>query len=172
MSVYTTRLCRCCFPISMLLFDVVYYVHLTETFVFTIVNVFFFFFFHRVCVSRCAPGFLGEYCQHKDPCQPGYCLNGGSCAVSMSTGIPVPGSATCTCPLGFTGAHCQTPQNSTCYPNNPCRHKGVCTLLPFDKFKCDCSRGWTGGMLALSPQMCQKGSGDEHQIVLFLKRPE
>uniref|UniRef100_A0A665WAB6 Neurogenic locus notch homolog protein 2-like n=1 Tax=Echeneis naucrates TaxID=173247 RepID=A0A665WAB6_ECHNA len=93
---------------------------------------------------RCAPGFLGEYCQHKDPCQPGYCLNGGNCSVSMSAGVPVPGSATCTCPLGFTGQHCQTPQNSTCYPNNPCVNHGVCTLLSLDKFKCECPRGWTG----------------------------
>lgn len=101
-----------------------------------------------VCV-RCAPGFLGEYCQHKDPCQPGYCLNGGNCSVSMSAGVPVPGSATCSCPLGYTGQHCQIPQNSTCYPNNPCANRGVCTLLPFDKYKCECARGWTGKMIHL-----------------------
>lgn len=101
-----------------------------------------------VCV-RCAPGFLGEYCQHKDPCQPGYCLNGGNCSVSMSAGVPVPGSATCSCPLGYTGQHCQIPQNSTCYPNNPCANRGVCTLLPFDKYKCECARGWTGKMIQL-----------------------
>lgn len=94
--------------------------------------------------SRCAPGFLGEYCQHKDPCQPGYCLNGGNCSVSMSAGVPVPGSATCSCPLGYAGQHCQIPQNSTCYPNNPCANRGICTLLPFDKYKCECARGWTG----------------------------
>lgn len=94
--------------------------------------------------SRCAPGFLGEYCQHKDPCQPGYCLNGGNCSVSMSAGVPVPGSATCSCPLGYTGQHCQIPLNSTCYPNNPCANRGLCTLLPFDKYKCECARGWTG----------------------------
>lgn len=101
-----------------------------------------------ICVflfgSRCASGFLGEYCQHKDPCQPGYCLNGGNCSVSMSAGMPVPGSATCSCPLGYTGQHCQIPLNSTCYPNNPCANRGICTLLPFDKYKCECARGWTG----------------------------
>lgn len=101
-----------------------------------------------VCV-RCAPGFLGEYCQHKDPCQPGYCLNGGNCSVSTSAGVPVPGSATCSCPLGYTGQHCQSPQNSTCYPNNPCANRGVCTLLPFNKYKCECARGWTGKMMPL-----------------------
>uniref|UniRef100_A0A672IXN3 Neurogenic locus notch homolog protein 2-like n=1 Tax=Salarias fasciatus TaxID=181472 RepID=A0A672IXN3_SALFA len=93
---------------------------------------------------RCASGFLGEYCQHKDPCHPGYCLNGGNCSVSMSDGVPVPSSASCTCPLGFTGQHCQTPQNSTCYPNNPCTNRGVCTLLSLEKYKCECARGWTG----------------------------
>lgn len=101
-----------------------------------------------VCVFRCAPGFLGEYCHHKDPCHPGYCLNGGNCSVSMLAGVPVPSSATCTCPLGFTGQHCQTPQNSTCYPHNPCANKGICTLLPFDEYKCECTRGWTGGILS------------------------
>lgn len=100
-----------------------------------------------LCVYRCAPGFLGEYCQHKDPCHPGYCLNGGNCSVSMSAGVPVPGSASCTCPLGYTGQHCQTPQNSTCYPNNPCANKGVCTLLSLVKYKCECTRGWTGKIM-------------------------
>ncbi|MEQ2164702.1 hypothetical protein GOODEAATRI_009474 [Goodea atripinnis] len=93
---------------------------------------------------RCAPGFLGEYCQHNNPCQPGYCMNGGNCSVSMSAGVPVPGSASCTCPLGFTGQQCQTPQNSTCYPNNPCANKGVCALLSLVKYRCECTRGWTG----------------------------
>lgn len=116
------------------------------------------------CVSRCAPGFLGEYCHHKDPCQPGYCVNGGNCSVSMSAGVPVPGSATCTCPLGFTGQHCQTPQNSTCYPNNPCANRGVCTLLSLDKYKCECARGWTGEILLNRLEgVCHKGSDDGHQ---------
>lgn len=97
-----------------------------------------------LCVFRCLPGFLGEYCQHKDPCHPGFCLNGGNCSVSLSAGVPVPGSATCTCPLGFTGQHCQTPQNSTCYPNNPCANRGNCILLSLDKYRCECARGWTG----------------------------
>lgn len=98
----------------------------------------------RDSVSRCAAGFLGEYCQHEDPCQPGHCLNRGTCSVSMPNGVPVPGSALCTCPLGYTGERCQTPQNSTCYPNNPCANGGVCTLLSLDKYKCECARGWTG----------------------------
>lgn len=100
--------------------------------------------FVSFCMSRCAPGFLGEYCHHKDPCHPGYCLNGGNCSVSISAGVPVPGSATCFCPLGYTGQHCQIPQNSTCYPNNPCANQGVCTLLSLDRYKCKCARGWTG----------------------------
>uniref|UniRef100_A0A667XG01 EGF-like domain-containing protein n=1 Tax=Myripristis murdjan TaxID=586833 RepID=A0A667XG01_9TELE len=93
---------------------------------------------------RCAPGFLGEYCHHKDPCHPGFCRNGGNCSVTVSAGVPVPGSPTCTCPLGYTGQFCDEPQNSTCYPNNPCANQGVCTLLPNDKYKCQCARGWTG----------------------------
>uniref|UniRef100_A0AAV2KV24 EGF-like domain-containing protein n=1 Tax=Knipowitschia caucasica TaxID=637954 RepID=A0AAV2KV24_KNICA len=94
---------------------------------------------------RCAPGFLGEYCHHKDPCLPGYCMNGGSCTVSLSGGVPVPGNPTCTCPIGYTGQHCQTPQNSSCYPSNPCTNKGKCELVTaLDKFKCRCPRGWSG----------------------------
>ncbi|XP_070303819.1 neurogenic locus notch homolog protein 2 [Salvelinus sp. IW2-2015] len=89
----------------------------------------------------CAAGFLGEYCHHKDPCHPGYCLNGGNCSVAVSG---IPGSPTCSCPLGYTGQHCQTPQNSTCYPNNPCANRGVCNLLSLDKYKCQCAHGWTG----------------------------
>uniref|UniRef100_A0A8C7VAB4 Notch receptor 2 n=1 Tax=Oncorhynchus mykiss TaxID=8022 RepID=A0A8C7VAB4_ONCMY len=92
-------------------------------------------------VYRCAAGFLGDYCHHKDPCHPGYCLNGGNCSVAVSG---IPGSPTCSCPLGYTGQHCQTPQNSTCYPNNPCAKQGVCTLLSLDKYKCQCAHGWTG----------------------------
>uniref|UniRef100_A0A8C9TA92 Notch receptor 2 n=1 Tax=Scleropages formosus TaxID=113540 RepID=A0A8C9TA92_SCLFO len=90
---------------------------------------------------RCTPGFLGEYCHHRDPCHPGYCLNGGNCSSSWSG---VPGSPTCSCPLGFTGQNCQTPQNSACYPNNPCANGGVCSLLSLDKYKCHCPPGWTG----------------------------
>uniref|UniRef100_A0A6Q2X482 Notch receptor 2 n=1 Tax=Esox lucius TaxID=8010 RepID=A0A6Q2X482_ESOLU len=90
-------------------------------------------------VCRCAAGYLGEYCHHKDPCHPGYCKNGGNCSV-----LGVPGSPTCSCPLGYTGQHCQTPQNSTCYPTNPCVNQGVCTLLSLDKYKCQCAHGWTG----------------------------
>lgn len=99
------------------------------------------------CVHRCAPGFLGEYCQYKDPCQPFYCLNGGNCSVSSSAGVPLPGSATCTCALGYTGQRCQTRQNSTCYPHNPCANKGVCTLLSLDNYRCECTTGWTGEIL-------------------------
>lgn len=128
-----------------------------------------------VCVFRCAPGFLGEYCQHMDPCQPGYCLNGGNCSVSMLAGVPVPGSATCTCPLGFTGQHCKTPQNSTCYPNNPCANQGVCTLLSLDKYKCECARGWTGEALILSQEfatrtvMCDFCVSPQHWCIFVLQ---
>uniref|UniRef100_A0A3B3ZAP4 Uncharacterized protein n=1 Tax=Periophthalmus magnuspinnatus TaxID=409849 RepID=A0A3B3ZAP4_9GOBI len=92
----------------------------------------------------CALGFLGEYCHHKDPCLPGYCMNGGSCTASLSGGVPIPGNPTCTCPIGYTGSLCQTPQNSSCYPNNPCINSGKCELATsLDKFKCLCPRGWT-----------------------------
>uniref|UniRef100_A0A672LG93 Neurogenic locus notch homolog protein 2-like n=1 Tax=Sinocyclocheilus grahami TaxID=75366 RepID=A0A672LG93_SINGR len=90
---------------------------------------------------RCAPGFLGEYCQHKDPCYVGYCLNGGECTVSVAS---VPGSPSCVCPLGFTGQRCEIQKNSTCFPNNPCTNGGKCSLLPNDQYKCQCARGWTG----------------------------
>ncbi|TRZ01243.1 hypothetical protein DNTS_014817 [Danionella cerebrum] len=90
---------------------------------------------------RCGPGFLGEYCQHRDPCYVGYCLNGGECTVSLAG---VPGSPVCDCPLGFTGQHCEIQENSTCYPYNPCSNGGKCSLLPNDQYNCQCIRGWTG----------------------------
>ncbi len=101
---------------------------------------------------RCAHGFLGEYCQHKDPCYVGYCLNGGECAVSKAG---VPGSPSCVCPLGFTGQRCEIQKNSTCFPNNPCTNGGKCSLLPNDQYKCQCARGWTGQIsLSLPVSVC------------------
>ncbi len=101
---------------------------------------------------RCAPGFLGKYCQHKDPCYVGYCLNGGECTVSVDG---VPGSPSCVCPLGFTGQRCEIQKNSTCFPNNPCTNGGKCSLLPNNQYKCQCARGWTGQIsLSLPISVC------------------
>ncbi|KTF92353.1 hypothetical protein cypCar_00008339 [Cyprinus carpio] len=95
----------------------------------------------RVSLSTMEQATAGEYCQHKDPCYVGYCLNGGECTVSVAG---IPGSPSCVCPLGFTGQRCEIQKNSTCFPNNPCTNGGKCSLLPNDQYKCQCARGWTG----------------------------
>lgn len=101
-----------------------------------------------LCVFQVCSWFLGEYCQHKDPCYVGYCLNGGGCTVSVAG---VPGSPSCDCPLGFAGQRCEIQKNSTCYPNNPCTNGGKCSLLPNDQYQCVCARGWTGQSSLLLP---------------------
>uniref|UniRef100_A0AAY4E0N6 Notch receptor 2 n=1 Tax=Denticeps clupeoides TaxID=299321 RepID=A0AAY4E0N6_9TELE len=92
-------------------------------------------------VYRCTPGFIGEYCQHRDPCYRDYCQNGGKCLINMKG---IPGSPSCSCALGFTGQRCETPQNSPCYPSNPCANQGQCALLALDDYQCHCTHGWIG----------------------------
>ncbi|KAF5891225.1 neurogenic locus notch protein 2-like, partial [Clarias magur] len=81
--------------------------------------------------------YLGEYCHHKDPCL-SFCLNGGSC---VSSGPP--SAPSCLCPLGFSGSRCDNRENTLCYPKNPCRNKGTCSLLPHNQYTCQCAPGWT-----------------------------
>lgn len=53
---------------------------------------------------NCLPSTAGEYCQHQDPviCPDGrgFCVNGGTCTNNAN-------QPTCTCPIEFTGVHCE-----------------------------------------------------------------
>ncbi|GAA6073290.1 neurogenic locus notch homolog protein 2, partial [Tachysurus ichikawai] len=94
----------------------------------------------------CPPGYLGEYCHHKDLCQPDYCLNGGSCKMASTV---LPNNPVCVCPLGFTGTRCQEQNESLCYPKNPCSNGGTCSLQLNDQYTCQCRPGWTGSRCEL-----------------------
>ncbi len=91
---------------------------------------------HVSVCFRCAPGFSGEYCQHKDLCYVGYCLNGGECAVSKAG---VPGSPSCVCPLGFTGQRCEKVY-VPCY-SSPCHNSGTCQQMTDTTYICHCLPG-------------------------------
>lgn len=91
---------------------------------------------------RCAPGFLGEYCQHT--CTEGYCVNGGMCTVLM---------------IFFSGQHCE--QEDPCL-SRPCANGGICTALPDREFSCTCPPGYHGPRClndtdecAFSPSLCK-----------------
>ncbi|KAK1165040.1 hypothetical protein AOXY_G13452 [Acipenser oxyrinchus oxyrinchus] len=107
---------------------------------------------------KCAAGYLGEYCQHKDTCLPDTCRNRGNCTATVFGGVV---RTSCTCPLGFSGTICETPQPTACYPQNPCHNQGTCRLLTQDRWECVCPRGWTGKSCqrvdSCASQPCQHG---------------
>ncbi|XP_026126550.1 notch homolog 2 N-terminal-like protein [Carassius auratus] len=80
----------------------------------------------------------GEYCQHKNPCTEGYCLNGGKCTMITIARVPQRG---CVCPLGYSGVRCELNDNNF---DNPCTNGGKSLLLPNNQYKCQCAHGWTG----------------------------
>lgn len=106
-----------------------------------VINVFFFYGF------RCNSMYVGEYCQHLNPCITGTggprCQNGGSCDVVITnTSSP---KFICRCPIGFTASLCEINQSSAC-DSNPCRNGGTCMLTTLKEFTCACALGFTGNV--------------------------
>lgn len=97
--------------------------------------------FHGLCSfpHRCPEGFLGEYCQHRDPCEKNRCQNGGTCVAQAMLG-----KATCQCALGFTGEDCQYSTTHPCYASPSCLNGGTCHVLSQDDYECACQVGFTG----------------------------
>lgn len=101
-----------------------------------------FFFFIKY---RCPEGFLGEYCQHRDPCEKKRCQNGGVCVTH-----PMLGDAICRCASGFTGEDCQYSTSHPCFVSRPCLNGGTCHMLSRDTYECTCQVGFTGNGFGLS----------------------
>ena len=83
---------------------------------------------------RCAAGFVGKFCELRDPCVMNSCQNGGSCISSIS------GEFRCSCLHGFYGSHCEL--------FNPCSRglcvHGVCVNKSSSDFDCLCPLGYSG----------------------------
>lgn len=96
---------------------------------------------------RCREGFLGDYCQYRNPCESNTCKNGGTCEAASLIGKP-----TCKCAPGFTGEECQYSESHLCYVSQPCQNGGTCHPHGQDTYECVCLPGFTGGFLHLCLQ--------------------
>lgn len=99
--------------------------------------------FYRLVFS-CTSKYVGEYCQHLNPCHTGpgpRCQNGGSCQVRVSAGGSP--SFTCLCPLGFSASLCEIPIANSC-DRRPCLNGGTCSLRSLEAYQCSCAPGYTG----------------------------
>lgn len=99
--------------------------------------------------SSCTSKYVGEYCQHLNPCHTGpRCQNGGSCRVKESTGGGTP-SFTCSCPVGFTASLCEIPMENAC-DSSPCFNGATCILKSLHEYVCTCATGYTGKTVSIS----------------------
>nr|XP_055212758.1 neuroblastoma breakpoint family member 15-like isoform X2 [Gorilla gorilla gorilla] len=87
---------------------------------------------------KCPEGLLGEYCQHRDPCEKNRCQNGGTCVAQAMLR-----KATCQCASGFTGEDCQYSTSHPCFVSRPCLNGGTCHMLSRDTYECTCQVGFT-----------------------------
>lgn len=103
-----------------------------------------FSFFDSIFFFSCTSKYVGEFCQHLNPCHTGpgpRCQNGGSCEVQVTfDGSP---SFKCNCPFGFSASLCEIPIPNSC-DQRPCLNGGVCSLLSLEEYQCSCSPGYTG----------------------------
>lgn len=90
---------------------------------------------------------MGEYCQHRDPCEKNRCQNGGTCVTQA-----ILGKASCRCPPGFTGEDCQYSTSHPCFVSRPCLNGGTCHMLSHDTYECTCQVGFTGN--GCGPSWC------------------
>ncbi|XP_075772438.1 neurogenic locus notch homolog protein 2 isoform X2 [Pelodiscus sinensis] len=106
---------------------------------------------------KCPEGFLGDYCQYRNPCESYTCQNGGTCESSS-----VIGKARCRCAVGFAGEDCRFSESHICLVSRPCLNGGTCQLLLQDTYECVCPPGYTGKdcqwLDACVSQPCANGS--------------
>uniref|UniRef100_A0A1I8N3F6 Uncharacterized protein n=2 Tax=Musca domestica TaxID=7370 RepID=A0A1I8N3F6_MUSDO len=116
----------------------------------------------NIATCTCAHGMFGhgfgpEGCHTNpmtDSCENHICQNNGTClAMGRST--------RCMCPLGYSGALCET--KDACHPN-PCENEGTCKALGDESYKCSCPRGTTGKRCEVLRSVCssiqRKPSGE------------
>ncbi|KAK6641634.1 hypothetical protein RUM44_013349 [Polyplax serrata] len=99
---------------------------------------------HIVPGSRCTSKYVGEYCQHLNPCHTGpgpRCQNGGVCKVKTSPNV-LP-TFSCECPIGFSASLCEISEDNAC-DSDPCMNGGTCSLRSLDSYNCTCAPGFTG----------------------------
>lgn len=95
-------------------------------------------------VHSCTAKYVGEYCQHLNPCYTGpgpRCQNGGSCRVQQA-----PDSSphfVCDCPVGYSASLCEIREANDC-DSAPCNNGGTCVLKSLRDYQCVCAPGFTG----------------------------
>ncbi|OXU26021.1 hypothetical protein TSAR_005704, partial [Trichomalopsis sarcophagae] len=91
----------------------------------------------------CTSKYVGEYCQHQNPCLTGSrCQNGGSCRVLEASGGGTPSFA-CDCPIGFIESLCEIRLDNAC-DSSPCFNNGTCVLKSLYDYTCSCVNGFAG----------------------------
>ncbi|XP_073838450.1 cubilin homolog [Musca autumnalis] len=116
----------------------------------------------NIATCTCAHGMFGHGFGPKgchtnpttDSCKNHICQNNGTC-IAMGRGTR------CICPLGYSGALCET--KDACHPN-PCENEGSCKLQSEQSYKCSCPRGTTGKHCEVLRSVCssiqRKPSGE------------
>ncbi|KAK7580717.1 hypothetical protein V9T40_001346 [Parthenolecanium corni] len=98
----------------------------------------------HVLRDDCTSQYVGEYCQHVNPCSSGgsRCQNGGQCGVIISqTSSP---KFSCTCPLGYEASLCEIHVPNVC-DKTPCKNGGTCILKKsLQNYTCTCASGFAG----------------------------
>lgn len=96
-----------------------------------------------ITIFSCTTKYVGEYCQHRNPCLTGpRCQNGGSCHVRESPGGGTP-SFVCSCPVGYTASLCEIRIDNAC-DSSPCFNNGTCVLKSLHEYTCSCAYGYAG----------------------------
>lgn len=116
-----------------------------------------------VCLSNpgaesyceCPDQFVGEYCQHLNPCRNGpgpRCQNGGTCNVILDVSGP---RFNCECPVGYKASLCEIAVENAC-DSDPCMNGATCQLLTLDTYVCQCPSGYRGDQCELVDHCASK----------------